>query len=389
MNIKFNYSNDLLKSILLIISNIKSRLPLNRLRLNKNYILSLIASHIIQYPTPVILTYAWSFGSLAGVCLVIQMVSGILLSMHYTPHIDLAFHSVEYIMRDVKHGWLIRYIHANGASMFFIVIYAHMCRGLYYGSYMEPRGSLWSSGVILFILMMVTAFTGYELPWGQMSFWGATVITNMITVIPVGGKFVMHWIWGGYTIKNPTLHRIYSLHFILPFLIAGLTFIHLTLLHKVGSTSPLGSDNGIDDVPFYPYYVSKDLFALSCFLVVFATFVLYFPNTLNHPDNYIPADPIHTPAHVVPEWYFLPFYAILRSIPHKTAGILSMFSAILVLFTLPSFNTSIIRNTTFRPIFKFFFWSFIADIIILAWLGQKPVKEYFYFSGPNRYCIIF
>ena len=244
---------------------------------------------------------------------------------------------------------------------------------------------------MLFFLFFNDGYCLYKLciTLGTNEFLGATVITNMITVIPVGGKFVMHWIWGGYTIKNPTLHRIYSLHFILPFLIAGLTFIHLTLLHKVGSTSPLGSDNGIDDVPFYPYYVSKDLFALSCFLVVFATFVLYFPNTLNHPDNYIPADPIHTPAHVVPEWYFLPFYAILRSIPHKTAGILSMFSAILVLFTLPSFNTSIIRNTTFRPIFKFFFWSFIADIIILAWLGQKPVKEYFYFSGPNRYCIIF
>jgi len=306
------------------INKVKSLLPLNLPRTNKNYLVAFIDSHIIHYPTPITLTYAWSFGSLAGICLVIQMVSGIFLAMHYTPNIDLAFSSVEYIMRDVNNGWLIRYIHANGASMFFIVVYSHICRGLYYGSYMEPRELLWCSGVIIFLLMMGTAFTGYVLPWGQVSFWGATVITSMVTAIPIAGQPIVQWLWGGYTVGNPTLNRFFSIHFVLPFVIAGLTLVHLALLHKEGSNSPLGSDTGIDDIPFYPYYVSKDVFAFSCFLVFFATFVFYFPNVLNHPDNYIPADPLQTPAHVVPEWYFLPYYAILRSIPHKVGGIIAM-----------------------------------------------------------------
>jgi quinol-cytochrome oxidoreductase complex cytochrome b subunit len=215
----------------------------------------------------------------------------------------------------LPNGWLIRYVHANGASMFFIVVYAHICRGLYYGSYMNPRELLWCSGVILLLLMMGTAFTGYVLPWGQMSFWGATVITNMVTAIPVAGTPIVQWLWGGYTVANPTLNRFYSIHFVLPFLIAGVSLIHLALLHKVGSNNPIGSDTGVDDVPFYPYFFSKDLFALSCFLFFFSIFIFYFPNVLNHPDNCIPADPLQTPAHVVPEWYFLPFYAILRSIP--------------------------------------------------------------------------
>jgi quinol-cytochrome oxidoreductase complex cytochrome b subunit len=366
---------------LLSISKFKSLLPLNLHRWNKNYLFALIDSHIIHYPTPITLTYAWSFGSLAGICLVIQMISGIFLAMHYTPHIDLAFSSVEHIMRDVKNGWLIRYIHANGASMFFIVVYSHICRGLYYGSYMEPRQLLWCSGVILFVLMMATAFTGYVLPWGQMSFWGATVITSMVTAIPVAGQPIVQWLWGGYTVGNPTLNRFFSLHFLLPFLIAGVTLIHLILLHKVGSNSPIGSDTGIDDVPFYPYFFSKDVFALWVFLTVFGVFVFYFPNTLNHPDNYIPADPLQTPAHVVPEWYFLPFYAILRSIPHKAGGILAMGGAILVLFVIPFINTSYVRNTTYRPLFKICFWLFIADFIILTWVGQKPVKDTFIIVG--------
>jgi quinol-cytochrome oxidoreductase complex cytochrome b subunit len=309
------------------------------------------------------------------------MVSGIFLAMHYTPHVDLAFSSVEYIMRDVPNGWLLRYVHANGASMFFIVVYCHIFRGLYYGSYMKPREFLWCSGVILFVLMMATAFTGYVLPWGQMSFWGATVITSMFTVIPVAGKAIVEWLWGGFTVNNPTLNRFFSIHFILPFLIAGVTIIHLALLHKDGSNNPLGSDAGVDDVPFYPYFVSKDLFAFFSFLFFFFVFVFYFPNVLNHPDNCIPADPMETPAHVVPEWYFLPFYAILRSIPNKAGGILTMGGAIAVLFLIPFNNTSNIRNTTYRPIFKFFFWFFIYDFIILMWIGQKPVRNTYIFVG--------
>lgn len=368
-------------STLLRISRFKSLMPINLNRWNKNYLFALIDSHIIHYPTPITLTYAWSFGSLAGICLVIQMISGIFLAMHYTPHIDLAFSSVEHIMRDVQNGWLIRYIHANGASMFFIVVYAHICRGLYYGSYMEPRQLLWCSGVVIFLLMMGTAFTGYVLPWGQMSFWGATVITSMVTAIPIAGQPIVQWLWGGYTVGNPTLNRFFSLHFLLPFLIAGLTLIHLALLHREGSNSPIGSDTGVDDVPFYPYFFSKDVFALFCFLFGFGIFVFYFPNTLNHPDNYIPADPLQTPAHVVPEWYFLPYYAILRSIPHKAGGILAMVGAILVLLLIPFINTSDVRNTTYRPLFKICFWLFIADFIILTWVGQKPVRDTFILVG--------
>jgi quinol-cytochrome oxidoreductase complex cytochrome b subunit len=364
-----------------LITTTVSILPLNLTRVNKNYLVGLIDSHIIHYPSPITLTYAWSFGSLAGICLVIQMLSGIFLAMHYTPHIDLAFNSVEYIMRDINNGWLIRYIHANGASMFFILVYAHICRGLYYGSYMKPRELLWCSGVLLFFLMMGTAFTGYVLPWGQMSFWGATVITSMVTAIPIAGQPIVQWLWGGYTVGNPTLNRFFSIHFFLPFLIAGISIIHLALLHKEGSNNPIGSDTGIDDLPFYPYFAAKDIFAFFCFMLFFATFVFYFPNVLNHPDNYIPADPLHTPAHVVPEWYFLPYYAILRSIPHKAGGILAMVGAILVLFLIPFIDSSYVRNTTYRPIFKICFWLFIADFIILMWIGQKPVRDTYIFVG--------
>jgi ubiquinol-cytochrome c reductase cytochrome b subunit len=370
------------RSTLLGISKVKSVLPLNMPRIwTKNYLVSFIASHLVYYPSPISLTYAWSFGSLAGITLVVQMVSGIFLSMHYTANIDLAFSSIEYIMRDVKNGWLLRYIHANGASMFFIVVYAHICRGLYYGSYMEPRELLWCSGVLLILLMMATAFTGYVLPWGQMSLWGATVITSMVTAIPIAGKPIVQWLWGGYTVANPTLNRFYSIHFVLPFLIAGVTLIHLALLHKVGSNNPIGSDAGVDNIPFYPYYVSKDIFAFTVYLLIFGTFVFYFPNVLNHPDNCIPADPLHTPAHVVPEWYFLPYYAILRSIPHKAGGIIAMLGSLLVLFLIPYINTSDIRNTTYRPLFKICFWIFIVDFVILMWVGQKPVKDAFILTG--------
>lgn len=375
INKKFN------NSVLLAVSKIKSFLPLNLPRLTKNYIVALIASHVVYYPSPICLTYAWSFGALAGISLVIQMFSGVFLAMHYTPHIDLAFSSIEYIMRDVRNGWLVRYIHANGASMFFIVVYLHIGRGLYYGSYMEPRKALWFTGVVLFFLMMATAFTGYVLPWGQMSFWGATVITSMVTAIPRIGDPLVEWLWGGYTVNNPTLRRFYSLHFFLPFLIAGITLIHLTLLHRDGSNSPIGSDTGIDDLPFHPYFVSKDVFAFFCYVAVFGMFVFYFPNTLNHPDNYIPANPMKTPAHVVPEWYFLPFYAILRSIPYKGIGILTMLGSVIVLFTVPYLNVSKIRNTTYRPVFKICFWFFVSDFVVLMWLGQMPVRDVYTFAG--------
>jgi ubiquinol-cytochrome c reductase cytochrome b subunit len=348
---------------------------LNKFRWTKNYIFGLIDCHLIHYPTPIGLTYAWSFGSLAGICLVIQIITGSLLSIHYSANTELAFLSVEFIMRDVPNGWFIRYTHANGASMFFIVLYCHLFRGLYYGSYMKPRQLLWCSGVVLFLLVMGAAFTGYVLPWGQMSFWGATVITSMVTAVPFGGQTLVEWLWGGYTVNAPTLRRFYTVHFILPFLVAGFTLIHLNLLHKVGSTNPLGSDTGVDDVPFYPYYFAKDLFAFTCFLFVFTALVFLFPNVLNHPDNCIPADPMETPKHLVPEWYFLPFYAILRSIPHKALGIIAMLSSILVFFLLPFTYTGYIRNTTYRPIFKFFYWIFISDFFILLWVGQAPIKD--------------
>lgn len=357
----------------------------------KHYLVTLLANHLIFYPSPINLTYAWSFGSAAGICLVVQILSGIFLAMHYTPHIDLAFSSVERIMRDVNYGWFIRYVHANGASMFFLVVYLHICRGLYYGSYMAPRQLLWASGVIIFLLMMATAFIGYVLPWGQMSFWGATVITNMATAIPIVGKPIVYWLWGGYTINNATLNRFFSLHFFLPFVIVGLTVIHLALLHKDGSNNPLGVDSAVDKVPFYPYFFVKDLFAFFCLLFVFCGLVFYSPNTLGHPVNYIPADPIHTPAHIVPEWYFLPFYAILRSIPNKVGGVLAMLFAILILFALPILNTSEIRSTTFRPFFKFFLWLLIGDFLFLGWVGQKPVRDTFILVGQigTAYYFIF
>ena len=338
-------------------------------RVNKIYLVDLLNSHIVKYPTPISLTYSWSFGSLAGVSLVIQIVSGLCLAMFYAPHMDLAFASIEYIMRDIPNGWLIRYTHANGASLFFMTMYGHICRGIYYGSYMKPREFLWCSGVVLFLLVMATAFTGYVLPWGQMSFWGATVITSMVTALPVVGKSVVEWIWGGHVILNPTLKRFYVVHVTLPFIVAGITFIHLALLHKVGSNNPIGSDTKVDDIPFYPYFFSKDLFAFSCYTFVFVYFVLYFPNFLNHPDNCVPADRIETPPHVVPEWYFLAYFAILRGIPYKATGIMAMLGSILILLTIPFTNGSWVRNTHFRPFFKPFFWTLIGTFWVLTWAG--------------------
>jgi len=343
-------------------------------RWNKNQLLSFVDSHIINYPTPVNLNYMWSFGSTAGLCLVIQIVTGIFLAMHYTPHIDYAFSSVEHIMRDVNNGWLIRYMHANGASMFFIVTYSHIFRGLYYGSYMNPRGPLWGSGVIIFLLMMGTGFMGYVLPWGQMSFWGATVITNLFSAIPVVGGAIVEWLWGGFSVDNATLNRFFSLHYLFPFLIAGLVIVHLSLLHTVGSNNPLGINKNVDTVSFYPYFYVKDLLAFLVLVAFFSFFLFYYPNVLGHADNYIPANPLVTPAHIVPEWYFLPFYAILRSIPDKLGGVVAMVAAILVLLLLPIINTSEVRSSKFRPIYSVAYWFLVADFLLLGWIGQKPVE---------------
>jgi len=344
-------------------------------RWNRDQILSFIDSHIIDYPTPINLNYMWSFGSTAGIALVIQIITGIFLAMHYTPHVDLAFNSIEHIMRDVNNGWLVRYLHANGASVFFIVVYCHIFRGLYFGSYIYPRDRLWISGVIIFFLMMATAFMGYVLPWGQMSFWGATVITNLFSAIPIIGKTIVEWLWGGFSVSNATLNRFFSLHYLLPFLIAGVTLLHLSLLHKDGSNNPLGINSFVETVPFYPYFYVKDLFPFFIFIIFFSMFVFFAPNSLGHPDNYILANSLVTPPHIVPEWYFLPFYAILRSIPDKLGGVVAMGSAILILALLPFINTSFVRSSKFRPLFSVMYWFLVADFLLLGWIGQKPVED--------------
>ena len=344
------------------------------MRWNKKSLFAVLNNHLIDYPTPINLNYFYGFGSLAGIMLVVQILTGIFLAMHYTPHIDLAFNSVEHIMRDVNNGWLIRYMHANGASFFFIVVYIHIFRGLYYGSYITPREALWCSGVTIFILMMATAFMGYVLPWGQMSFWGATVITNLFSAIPLIGKDIVDWLWGGFAVDNPTLNRFFSLHFTFPFVIVGAVLIHLILLHEVGSNNPLGITLKTENIPFYPYFYTKDLFGLMILFLVFFIFIFYYPNTLGHPDNYIEANPMKTPLHIVPEWYFLPFYAILRSIPNKIGGVIAMFGSLIILLTIPFTNSSEIRSTAFRPLFKICYWLLVVTFLLLGWVGQCPVE---------------
>jgi ubiquinol-cytochrome c reductase cytochrome b subunit len=339
-------------------------------------VFSFLKHSAVDYPTPKNLNYWWNFGSLAGFFLLVQIITGVILSMHYTAHVDYAFDSIEHIMRNVNHGWLIRYIHMNGASFFFIVVYIHIFRGLYYGSYKAPRELLWWLGIIILLLMMATAFMGYVLPWGQMSFWGATVITNLFSAIPLIGDNITQWLWGGYSVDNPTLSRFYTLHFLLPFLIVAVVVLHIVALHTHGSNNPLGIDRKgpQDSIPFHPFYTVKDLFGLSFALTIFFTVVFFAPDYLGHPDNYIPADPLKTPAHIVPEWYFLPFYAILRAIPDKLGGVIAMFSAIFVLFLLPWLDTSKVRSATFRPIYKKLFWLFVFDAVILGWVGSKPAE---------------
>ena len=350
-------------------------------RWNQNNLTSWIDSHIIDYPTAINLNYNWSFGSAAGFCLGIQILSGAFLAMFYTGEKTLAFASIEYIMRDVEYGWLIRYLHANGASFFFITVYAHIFRGLYYGSFMNPRFKLWLSGGIMYVLMMGTAFIGYVLPWGQMSFWGVTVITSMLSIIPKYGKEIVVWVWGNYVVGDPTLHRFYSLHFMLPFILTGMVFVHLSLLHSDGSNNPLGIKTKTANINFYPYFYVKDLFGFFILLLCLSAFIFYSPNTLGHPDNYLEADPYGTPAHIVPEWYFLPYYAILRVVPHKAGGIMAMICAIVFIIFYPFFNTSSIRSGNFRPLYAVVYWCFVGNFVVLGWAGTTPVDEYYPFFG--------
>ena len=336
-----------------------------------------------QYPTPKNLSYWWNFGSLALAVLMVMIVSGIVLAMHFTPHVTMAFDSTERIMRDVNYGWLIRYIHMNGASFFFIVVYIHIFRGMYYGSYKAPREILWGLGVVILLLLMATAFMGYVLPWGQMSFWGATVITNLFSAIPLVGDYIVTWLWGGFAVENSTLNRFFSLHFLMPFLIVGVVVLHVWALHVHGSSNPIGIDakGPQDKIPFHPYFTVKDAFGLTVFFIVFAAVIFFAPNVFGEPDNYIPANPLVTPEHIVPEWYFLPYYAILRAIPSKLLGVVAMFASILVLFILPWLDTSRVRSARFRPTYRWFFWIFVADCVVLGYIGAKPPEGWYLHIG--------
>jgi ubiquinol-cytochrome c reductase cytochrome b/c1 subunit len=356
-----------------------SRLPIYRF----------VDEHLMAFPTPKNLNYWWTFGGILAVMLVLQIVTGIVLAMHYVPHETMAFNSVEHIMRDVNYGWLLRYAHSNGASFFFIAVYIHIFRGLYYGSYKAPREVLWILGVIIYLLMMATGFLGYTLPWGQMSFWGATVITNFFTAIPVVGESITQWLWGSFAVDNSTLQRFFSLHYLLPFVIAGVVVLHIWALHVPGNNNPLGIDvkGPQDTVAFHPYYTMKDGFGIVVFILVLAAFVFFLPNALGHTDNYIPANRLVTPNHIVPEWYYLPFYAILRSVPSKLLGVILLFGAIFVWAFLPWLDTSFVRSARFRPIFRQLFWVFGVVCIGLGWCGAQTPDQVIIDLGPNTSAI--
>lgn len=334
-------------------------------------LIALVNNYLIDSPAPSNLSYLWNFGSLLGTCLALQIITGVTLAMHYIGSVDLAFSSVEHIMRDVNSGWLIRYLHSNGAGFFFIFVYIHMAKALYYGSYRAPRILLWSIGVVIFLVMIITAFLGYVLPWGQMSYWGATVITNLLSAIPWIGTDLVEFIWGGFSVSNATLTRFFSLHFLLPFVLAALAFMHLIALHQNASNNPMGVSSKLDRVPFYPYYVFKDIVGFFVFFLLLSIFVFFFPNALGHPDNSIPANPMQTPISIVPEFYLLPFYAILRAIPNKLLGVVAMLASILILFLLPYLENSRVRSSAFRPFMRFFFWLFVVNFLLLMWIGSN------------------
>ena len=345
----------------------------------QNPVLSIVNGIIIDLPAPANLSYMWNFGSLLGVCLIVQIATGIFLAMHYCADVSLAFASVDHIMRDVNYGFLLRYFHANGASMFFLCLYFHVGRGVYYGSYTKIE--VWNVGVVIFILTMATAFIGYVLPWGQMSFWGATVITNLLSAIPYIGTDVVQWVWGGFSVSNATLNRFFSLHYLFPFILAALGVVHLICLHVNGSNNPIGVRTDLDKVPFHVYYTSKDWYGIVAFVLFFCSLVYLAPNLLGDPENFIQANPLVTPVHIQPEWYFLFAYAILRSIPNKLGGVVAMFGSLLVLFVLPWVHTSRLRGLTFRPLARMVFWFMVADFLLLTWIGSQPVEEPFIFIG--------
>ena len=378
---------------------IDSRLP----------VFSYVEHEYHQYPMPKNLNYWWNFGALASVILVVLIVTGVMLAMQYTAHVDMAFESTERIMRDVNYGWLLRYLHSNGGSMFFMVVYIHLLRGMYYGSYKAPRELLWILGVVLILMMMATAFMGYVLPWGQMSFWGATVITNLFSAIPWVGDWIVTWLWGGFSVDNPTLNKFYSLHYLFSFLIFAVVALHVVSMHVTGSNNPAGIDvqTPRDTVTFHPYFTTKDSVGLGVFFILLAVLVFYYPNLLGESDNYIKANPLQTPPHIVPEWYFLPFYAILRAIPDnfiggwltdwagftfitaKLGGVIAMFASVLVLFVLPWLDTSKVRSARFRPVYKWIFWVFVADCAVLGVVGANPAEGYWLTIGRVTTAIYF
>nr|ABM05578.1 cytochrome b [Poecilia reticulata]WRM53631.1 cytochrome b [Poecilia reticulata] len=348
--------------------------------LRKSHPLLKIANDaLVDLPTPLNISAWWNFGSLLGLCLVAQILTGLFLAMHYTSDISLAFSSVAHICRDVNYGWLIRNMHANGASLFFICLYLHIGRGLYYGSYLFKE--TWNIGVILFLLVMMTAFVGYVLPWGQMSFWGATVITNLLSAVPYMGDTLVQWIWGGFSVDNATLTRFFAFHFLLPFIVAAATLVHLIFLHETGSNNPIGLNSDADKISFHPYFSYKDLLGFILMLTALITLALFSPNLLGDPENFTPANPLVTPPHIKPEWYFLFAYAILRSIPNKLGGVLALLASILILMVVPLLHTSKQRSLTFRPITQMLFWLLVADVIILTWIGGMPVEHPFIIIG--------
>nr|WCL18782.1 cytochrome b [Phthiridium sp. A GC-2023a] len=331
-----------------------------------------INKSIFDLPTPTNISILWNFGSLLGLCLLIQIITGFFLSMHYTPNINLAFNSIIHINQNVNFGWIIRYIHMNCASMFFICIYLHICRGIYYKSFFFSK--TWLSGTLILLILMMTAFMGYVLPWGQMSFWGATVITNLLSAIPYFGNLIVQWIWGGFSLNNATLTRFFSFHFIMPFIILAMTMIHLMFLHETGSNNPMGLNSNLDKIPFHPYFSLKDLIGFIYMIMIILIMIMYNPYLFNDPDNAIPANPLSTPPHIQPEWYFLFAYAILRSIPNKLGGVIALFLSILILLTLPITHKKKIQSNSFSPLNKMLFWFFISILILLTWIGSKPIE---------------